>query len=75
MAALGSNTSLLEVDLTSNLIGKQETIKVLEASNCLKADMGQLYLYGVDRCSTPCFKKKILNLRRKRYLVVDGTFL
>jgi len=29
MAALGSNKSLLEVDLTSNLIGKQETVKVV----------------------------------------------
>lgn len=35
MAALGSNTSLLEVDLTSNLIGKQESIKVLTVTKVL----------------------------------------
>lgn len=29
MAALGSNDSLLEVDLAENLIGKQETQKVI----------------------------------------------
>lgn len=30
MAALGSNASLLDVDLTGNLIGKQETLKVFD---------------------------------------------
>lgn len=29
MAALGSNTSLEDVDLAGNLIGKQETMKVM----------------------------------------------
>lgn len=31
MAALGSNISLLEIDLESNLIGKSETMKVVRA--------------------------------------------
>ncbi len=51
MAALGSNTSLLDVDLTSNLIGKQE-IGIKVCTSVTKRALGQFYLEGFGRCST-----------------------
>lgn len=43
MAALGSNISLLEIDLEGNLIGKSETMKVVRA----KRPLGLLMVDGM----------------------------